>query len=432
MGARTPERPFELGDWRVEPSRGVLESRVDKKRVRLEPRLMDLLLLFAASQGRVLSKDEIIANVWSGRAIGDDTLAAAVSRLRNALGETKDNRYIETVPKRGYRFRVDVPSAPHTLAREKDRAEELVRQGETALRTPFGGVQARLYFEAAIAEKPSLSRAHAGLAEALLAQHFSGDVPGALSAAKASAQAAIGLDGTFARAWSTLGFCILLVDRWFGAADETLLRAIGFNPELASAHRYRSFAFASVGRFVEAEREARIGVELEPYSLRGRGNLLQILISARRFQWALVAANETLAMAPQSSEGWYAKGWAHVFLKDQSAGVAAFLRGLECWGLQRERIEAIQHAFDSEGFAAGCSRAADLFEDQSLMFKPRLTDVAILRVAAGQFDAALAALATALTRDDPILLLLPWLPHFDPLRADPRFAALVARIRLVR
>jgi hypothetical protein len=77
--------------------------------VRLEPRLMDLLVLFAGSGGRVLGKDEIARATWGGRVIGDDTLAAAISRLRRALGESRERRYIETVPKRGYRALVEAP-----------------------------------------------------------------------------------------------------------------------------------------------------------------------------------------------------------------------------------------------------------------------------------------------------------------------------------
>src|SRR6185437_14644080 len=96
------QRPFVLGGWHVDPALGTLSR--DGQQSRLEPRLMELLLLFAASPGRVLAKDEIAAVVWGGRAIGDDTLAAAVSRLRSALGESKERRFIETLPKRGYRL----------------------------------------------------------------------------------------------------------------------------------------------------------------------------------------------------------------------------------------------------------------------------------------------------------------------------------------
>ena len=61
------EREFELGSWRVDPARGAILR--GGKEVRLEPKLMELLLVFAASPSRIISKDEIIARVWNGRAI---------------------------------------------------------------------------------------------------------------------------------------------------------------------------------------------------------------------------------------------------------------------------------------------------------------------------------------------------------------------------
>ena len=144
------------------------------REVRIEPQLMDLLVLFATSDGRVLAKDEIIASVWSGRAVGDDTLAAAISRLRAALGATPARRYIETVPKRGYRLAtpLDGPDAtpPKAVAPPEDsEATRLVAQGLAMLRTgaPMALPQARLYFEAAIGADPRLAEAQAGLAETL-------------------------------------------------------------------------------------------------------------------------------------------------------------------------------------------------------------------------------------------------------------------------
>src|SRR5262249_38741456 len=84
---------FELADWRVEHGRGVVSREGNE--FGLESKLMQLLLVFATSPGRVITKDEIVSRVWSGRAIGDDTLSAAISRLRTALGENKSKRYIE-------------------------------------------------------------------------------------------------------------------------------------------------------------------------------------------------------------------------------------------------------------------------------------------------------------------------------------------------
>src|SRR5690242_10248690 len=99
---------------------------------------MDLLLLFAGSPGRVIAKDEIVATVWEGRAIGDDTLAAAISRLRTALGETKTNRFIETLPKRGYRLVIAPESgaAPQSGVAETETAS-LLAKGRAALLVPL-------------------------------------------------------------------------------------------------------------------------------------------------------------------------------------------------------------------------------------------------------------------------------------------------------
>ncbi len=434
MAPKSQERGFELGAWRVEPSRGVLRARDSDVEVHLEPRQMDLLLLFAASGGRVLSKDDIVGGVWGGRAVGDDTLAAAISRLRAALGESRDNRYIETVPKRGYRFVRDVPIASSQTAHDTGRTAQLLRQGEAALRMPFAAslAEARHAFELAIAEEPSLAAAHAGLAEVLLSQHLGGGTSAILPQAKSAALAAVGLDKSCAQAWSVLGTCKLLMDRDFASADQDLLHAIALAPDLVASHIGRAFAFACVGRFVDAEREARKAVELEPLSLPARNFLLQILIAARRYQWALAAANEAVAAAPHAAEGWYARGWATVFLGDETSAVDAFMKGLELWGLPRKRLAGLKKVFVESGFAPGCAAVADLFDDQNLLFRPRTTDLAILRVAAGQFDLAIAALERALKRDDPYLLFLAWMPHFDAVREDPRFADLLQRVRPVR
>ena len=435
------EQPFEFGDWRVEPARGVLSALNGGAETHVEPRLMDLLLLFAGSTGRVLSKHEIIEGVWGGRAVGDDTLAAAVSRLRAALGETPERRYIETLPKRGYRWVLTAPAAPQSDPRlapaAPEKAAALVAQGRAALAAPFAAAQAqaRLYFEAAVREAPGWAPAHVGLAETLAAQHLAGQGAGGaglLAAAKASAHAAVGLDPNLARAWSALGLVTLFADRDFAAADTALRRALAFDPDHAAAHRHRAFAFAATGQFVEAEREGRKAVALEPLSLAARGALLQILLTARRYRQAITAANEALALSPLSSEGWYAKGWAFALSGDHAAAAEALLKGLELWGLDRAQLDPLRAVYDQAGFPALCAGGADLFETQKVMFTPRLTDIAFLRAAAGQPDQAFAALEAAAAQDDPYLVFLPYLAYCDPLHDDPRWPRLLERVRLVR
>src|ERR1700744_1642703 len=232
------QRPFAFGDWQVDPSCWLI-PRAAGERVRLEPRLMDLLLLFAGSGGRVLGKDEITAATWGDRCIGDDTLAAAVSRLRRALGGTRERRYIETVPKRGYRLVVEgLPcvAEPRPAPDGPPEAAALVAQGRQALVSPMpaGIAQARVCFEAAMAKAPGWSPAHQGLAEALISRHYL-EQGGDLAAAKVAARAAVGLDEESASAWATLGTALLLADRDVAAAEAAFRRAIALDAACVSA-----------------------------------------------------------------------------------------------------------------------------------------------------------------------------------------------------
>ncbi len=429
----TGQRPFDLGGWRVDPARGVLVR--DGAETRLEPRLMDLLLLFAAAPLRVVSKDEIIASVWSGRAIGDDTLAAAVSRLRAALGETKDARFIETLPKRGYRLLIapDGAAGADAPASEDDVAT-LLRKGRAALAVPLPQslAQARVYFEAAVARDPASARAHAGLAEAMLTSHAVGQGASFAASAKAAAQAAIALDPNLAEGWALLGAARLLADRDFAAADAALLKAVALDPDLARARRARAFALAATGRFVEAEREARRALDIDPLSAAAHVDVIQILFAARRLPQALAEAKKAVQSGAGASDIWAALGWSHAFLGAHRDAADALLESLRLLGTDAATLARLRAVFDAEGFDGFCSAGAKLFEQQRVMFVARPMDLAMLHANAGEADAAFAALEEALRRDDPALLFLAHLPHLDRLRNDPRFASIQSRARPVR
>ena len=434
----TRSEPAELrvGRWQVVPARGLLTS--GNREERLEPRLMELLLLFASAPGRVIGRDEIVARVWSGRTVGDDTIASAISRLRSAMGDSKGERYIETLSKRGYRLVAAVSESGKSLAapRIDSDAANLVRLGLAALSAmlPPSLAQARLYFEGAIRADANRADAQAGLAETLLVQIMmgQGEASALVTGAKAAARASVALDPSFAPGWAILGLAMLLADRDFAAADEALQHAIGLDPALASAHRNRCFALACVGRFSDAEREARRAAELEPYSLSARNDLLQILLAARRFRHAIAEAARTLSLSQASFQAWSAKGWAHIFLGEEEEGRAALIESLKTMGTNAETIEALALGVKTASFEKFCSVGADLFETQKVLFAPRPLDIAMLRVQAGEFDAAFAALDQAVARGDPVLLLLPYLPHLDRVRNDLRFAKLMERVRLVR
>ncbi len=94
---------FRVADWRVEPDR-LRIWRADSE-VRLEPKVMRVLLYMAGRPGEVISREELEANVWAGRVVGYDAVANTIIKLRKAFADdSRHPRIIETIPKTGYRL----------------------------------------------------------------------------------------------------------------------------------------------------------------------------------------------------------------------------------------------------------------------------------------------------------------------------------------
>jgi DNA-binding winged helix-turn-helix (wHTH) protein len=72
--------------------------------VPLTPKAFDTLLILVEQSGHVLSKEELMERVWPDSFVEENNLAQNISMLRKALGEGGGEKFIETVPKRGYRF----------------------------------------------------------------------------------------------------------------------------------------------------------------------------------------------------------------------------------------------------------------------------------------------------------------------------------------
>ena len=97
------DRDFRLDDWLVRPAQCRLSKDGRTRQVR--PKVMDLLTYLAANRGEVVSKDQLINDVWGVEAVSESALTRTVTELRQALGDEADApRLLETIPKRGYRL----------------------------------------------------------------------------------------------------------------------------------------------------------------------------------------------------------------------------------------------------------------------------------------------------------------------------------------
>ena len=101
------ETIFCLGECVVDTRSNSLQRNGRTKRI--EPKLMEVLCVLANSPGQVVLREELKERVWSDVVVGDDAVNRAMFALRNALGDdAKAPRYIETIPKKGYRLCCEV------------------------------------------------------------------------------------------------------------------------------------------------------------------------------------------------------------------------------------------------------------------------------------------------------------------------------------
>jgi TolB-like protein/DNA-binding winged helix-turn-helix (wHTH) protein len=104
---------FRFGPYHLDPAERVLSHRGEV--ISLTPKAFDALLLLVQNSGHLLEKEVLMEQLWPETAVEDNNLTQCIYMLRRALSESADqneSRYIETVPRRGYRFVADVAQVP--------------------------------------------------------------------------------------------------------------------------------------------------------------------------------------------------------------------------------------------------------------------------------------------------------------------------------
>ena len=113
--ASNSQGPFQLGTWQVDPALDTISR--GNQTLKLEPRMMRLLMCLAGSPGAVISQDRLLAEVWAGVVVGPASVYQAVSQLRRLLGDTDPApTYIATVPRKGYRLVAPIRAVEQAVA----------------------------------------------------------------------------------------------------------------------------------------------------------------------------------------------------------------------------------------------------------------------------------------------------------------------------
>jgi TolB-like protein/DNA-binding winged helix-turn-helix (wHTH) protein/tetratricopeptide (TPR) repeat protein len=115
----SPSPRYAFGDFVLERSQQRVRRR-DGSLLNLTPRLFSALLLFVENAGALLDKNFLMLALWPGLVVEENSLSQVISGLRRALADdSHDSRYIQTVPRRGFRFIATVTELPDQAANER-------------------------------------------------------------------------------------------------------------------------------------------------------------------------------------------------------------------------------------------------------------------------------------------------------------------------
>jgi DNA-binding winged helix-turn-helix (wHTH) protein/Tfp pilus assembly protein PilF len=423
--------------------------------VRLSPKAYDVLVVLVRQSGRLVTKDELLADVWPESFVEEGILNVHVAALRKALGDdTRPPAYIETVVRSGYRFIAAVrfdsadekPIIPSAITRPIELYELVGRGRSYLLSGSFFELPAAVdAFHSAIEIDPTYAPAHAGLARARCQQAAFRAVPyqEAFAEAKASALRALAMDSGSADAQVALGTVLFLSEWDWAAAERSLQRALEINPDHTEALLQYGSLQEALGRLDEGLRCKQQALARDP---RSPGVLVQIAISywhQRKYDDTLVWARRALEIDPKHVQA--SKFINNVYLQigdinKFAAWTLGQVRGATAWGFPEERVAVMtqvladmQQVYATAGLCGVNRFFVDQITNPQMDFDPLLKMAyfrAILYGAAGRLDEAFDCLDQAIAYRDPALVYLAVAPDWDSLRADQRFNERLKRMAL--
>jgi len=284
-------------------------------------------------------------------------------------------------------------------------------------------------FEQAIALDSKYAPAHYGLAEYYWSQSFyaSGPPRDLLIRGKAAAVKALELDDTLAEAHAMLGIFRALLDFDWQGGEQEFRRALELDPgSTMSRDRYALYLLPALGRLDEAVAEMNTVVESDPLSVYYQYHLSVVLTAAREFERAIQVSRSALALDPSAWLPHQGLGMAYYYKRMHNEAIRAFEKALELSGNQPNPAARL-----AQSYAASGRRS----EAQKLLRELEARRVSAVLLAGVYLELAdkgraLELIAKAVEDREPQVLAVPVDPRWDPLRADPRYRALLRKMKL--
>ena len=479
-----PVCAYAFGEFRLNAQDRILER--NGARVLLTPKVIDILFVLVQNAGQLVTKESLMKAVWPDVTVVESGLTRNISVLRKALEEdAPEGSYIETIPRRGYRFvanvtpqyyepepspQPEIETLPSPVAIENVTTSvepkthflrwltlagsillgalawfilrpappntdppvgPSVRIGEHHLYklAPEQAVRALEQFEQALSTTPNSAAAHAGLSIALMQMPMLGLRALAEIADRAEVEAnrALELDPNLSSAQYAAGLVSLFHHWHFDKAEQHFTRALKLDPSSVQARLgYTQLKFAK-GEVNEAIRLTEEALRLDPASPLLGARYCQAFYYARDFHRAEAECRKVLDREPRFALAEYylalSLGWVG-------------------------RTDQARQTFDQTAMAAGVIEAdrawlslrdgdrrpaKQVLESRRELIRQGKVNASaklMLSTILGYNDEAFEALQAAIDTRAVELLTLRIDPRLDGIRSDPRYPPVLQRIGL--
>jgi serine/threonine protein kinase/tetratricopeptide (TPR) repeat protein len=293
------------------------------------------------------------------------------------------------------------------------------------LRTETGLKKAIEHFQAAIDQDPTYALAYSGLANSygLLGAYRLLKPEEAFPKAKVAALKAIELDGNLAEGYTSLALVSWLYDWNWTAADQEFQRSIELNPGYVTAHHWYGLYLGEMGRFEEAAASEQRALDKDPLSVYVNADLGRVYFYARRYEESLAQYRKTTEMNPN-----FGAYYAEVVQLYEQTNM-----------LDRYITDAHPDLKEAQEFRKLVQRGGKSYwkrvwlvrwKPPSQLWWGSYCELARVSARAGKRNEAFQMLERAYEAHDHFMAQIKVDPGLDSLRSDPRFNALLQRMKL--
>jgi DNA-binding winged helix-turn-helix (wHTH) protein/Flp pilus assembly protein TadD len=380
------KRTYEFGPFQIHAAERLLLR--DGRPISVTAKALDTLLLLIQRSSHLFEKSEIMEAIWPDSFVAEANLPVTIHMLRKALGDDgSEHRYIETVPKRGYRF--------------------------------VGGVREIVISEVAL--RPMLRTASVSMRRVprrvrAMANHYP--------------PKSVRLDDSRAEAYASLALISFYKDWNWTEAEREFRRSLEFNPGYAMAHIWYALQLAAQGRSEEAIDHAQRAQTIEPLSPIITVGVGRVCYLSRRYDQSVIAYRKVIDSEPhfvrahtrlgitRTAEGKFADAIREFHEAQRLSRPYPHLNGL------------LGYAYALSGETETALEALENLTQRSLRQCVPAYSMALVSIGLGDYGRALDLLEGASLERSRYMVFAKSDPLLDPIRSEPRFAALLEGMAL--